>query len=370
MAKRSSKSKSGGKNVLRGIAIFLGVIIVLGAAGVLSSWITGWALTGEPDITKWQQSSTAEKEEAKTVAISNDGSKMLDGEAYTMPSGFAFLSTRSATKPNEYAAGGEVTISASTSNEFINGKYDWSLKFNNPNSEWAKGKTPDFFIDLDPTEDGRQCKVKYLAKFSEQIILTATLQGSESSDSCTIDCVRDLETGDYNWGLGHECDFNESLYIVQHLNWGEGTIYGDLDLISLEVNLTEDWKDCFRNFLNFSVTFKTCDLAKVEGTYLDKDYLAQTGDARVVINGGDWTYSNFIEGFDDYDKDHKDAIYYAWYKAWQEEQTNINWDSSYSCTYAGATVKTVSKSGYGEITGAACGKDVTPSVTLNKNVTF
>ena len=366
MAKRSTKTTKSKKNVFRGIATLLAGLIVLGAVGALSSWITGWTLTGEPNMSKWQQSdSKTDNTTSRTVAISNTGTKMQNGAEYDMPTGFAFLSASTPSKTEQYAPGGEITLSASLSNEYINGKFDWATVFKNPESEWAKGKSSDYYVGLEPIDGGRQVKVKYLAKFSEQIILTATLQGTESSDSCTIDCVKAVEISSRpEFG---STDFSDDIYIDIYHTLGEGTVLGNFEFKQLTMQLKTSFVSAFKNYLNFPVTVKS--------------YISNTGDnyevsanSGIAVEGPTIEYSMFIEGFDDYDQDHKDAIYYAWYKAHSDMggySNNIDFDISITYTYAGTAVKELIDSEMGMyLTGSCFGSGVEPSVTLNKNVTF
>ena len=49
-----AKSKKAGK----GIAIFIAIIIGIVIVGGCSSWITGWTITGSPDMSKWNQATS------------------------------------------------------------------------------------------------------------------------------------------------------------------------------------------------------------------------------------------------------------------------------------------------------------------------
>lgn len=170
------------------VAAVVAVLLVLAVVGLGSAWATGWAITGEVNPSNWKN--TAEATEPRTVAVTNDGQALTNGCTYDMPAGFTFLSARSVSSETlEYVAGGEITLTAELSNEYINGKFDWSADFANSSSAWAQGKVASYYVGLEPIDGGRQVKLNYLAPFSEQIILTATLQGTESSASCTIDCL-------------------------------------------------------------------------------------------------------------------------------------------------------------------------------------
>ena len=369
MAKRRTKTTTKSKNVLRGIATLLAGVMVLGAVGVFSSWVTGWTITGEPNMSKWQQSDSKDKGNTtpRTVAISNNGTKMQDGVEYDMPTGFAFLSAEAGSKTEEYAAGGEITLSASLSNEYINGRYDWTTTFKNPESEWAKGKTPDYYVKLEPIDGGRQVKVKYLAKFSEQIILTATLQGTESSDSCTIDCLNAYTLSDVSCEI---TDFTNEFSIEMSLAWGEGTVKGNFEFVSVNIIPTESFYTAFKNYLNFDVQE---NIFNPRGS--DSGYKVHVNYDYISIGGPDFEYSSLIKGFDDYDQDHKDAIYYAWWQAYRDlprnNNNNIQLGLIINYTYSGVIVSDFSESFIsGFLTGASCGIGVSPSVTLNKNVTF
>ena len=82
MAKSSkSSSKNNTAKILRTVATFLAGLMVLGAAGVFSSWITGWVITGEPNMSKWQQSDSKDEDkpaESKGILLFNQSTNRND----------------------------------------------------------------------------------------------------------------------------------------------------------------------------------------------------------------------------------------------------------------------------------------------------
>ena len=233
MSRTRNRQKRGGKV----IAIIIAAVLLLAAGGCAGAWGAGFALTGEANPTKWASLKPVELL-PRTVAITNEGQALTNGCTYDMPAtGFAFLS-EARNNYTEYVADGEITLTAEIDNEYINGKFDWSADFANASSAWAQGKVTSYYVGLEPIDGGRQVKVTYLAPFAEQIVLTATLQGTESSASCTIDCLKTvtLENPD-------SCGTDIADYIAfqSYYNYGVGTVEGDFELAYFRLELKQNF---------------------------------------------------------------------------------------------------------------------------------
>lgn len=72
---------------------------------------------------------------------------------------------------------------------------DWSIRFNNPSSNWATGKNIEDFVSLSVKQDGGpEAVVACLQPFGEQIIIDVQSRAySGVSASCTLDFARRIE---------------------------------------------------------------------------------------------------------------------------------------------------------------------------------
>lgn len=353
------------KNVVKGILTAFGGIIGILVIACAGAWGGIYAVTGEANPLNWAGLKNPTATTPRTVAISSEGEELKDGEAYAMPAGFTFLSARSTSSATtEYVAGGEITLTASLSNEYINGKFDWSADFKDPNAEWAQGKVAGYYVALEPSEDGRKVTVKYLAKFSEQIILTATLQGSDSSDSCTIDCLYDV----YIKKVNGNCHFTDYVCFNILTTFGDvGTVKGDVIIESVGISVDIDFQEQLKNFLKFDIKFK-----RYNGTGFAENEVSYDETGIYLDSNTFITPALFIEGFDDYDEEHQTAIKYAWYAANKATENGYNsmLDVVCSYSYAGTFIQTVENMEIVLLISAIQYSDLTPSVTLNKNVIF
>ncbi len=358
-----NKKKGGG--IGKVIACLLLVVII----GLGASWGTGFALTGEANPGNWKKQNS-EAVTPNTVAVTNDGQLMESGNVYNMPaSGFTFLSARStSSETTEYVAGGEVTLSAELSNEYINGKIEWSVNFPNPSSAWATGKVADYFISLTPSEDSRQVTLKYLAPFSEQIILTATLQGSESSDTCTIDCLYQVTSIVLS---EREYYFEDYVCLSMQGYYNEiGTLKGDYTFKNLYISIDEDFRSQVKNYLKFDIVFKPYvvnSFSELIEPSFDTDE-----DGFYLETNEQITPALFIEDFDTYDEAHQNAIKYAWYAAQRatNNSNNAYIDYGTNYNYKGTLIQSLEESDISFYVSARQYSNLTPSVTLNKNYVF
>ena len=71
---------------------------------------------------------------------------------------------------------------------------NWSIAWKNASSEWATGKVVTDYVTVTPTSDGAlTAKVKKLAAFGEQVIVTATSRVVSSlKATATVDCAKRL----------------------------------------------------------------------------------------------------------------------------------------------------------------------------------
>lgn len=101
---------------------------------------------------------------------------------------------------------------------------DWSVAWKNSSSEWATGKVVTDYVTVSPTADGAlTAKVKKIAAFGEQVIVTATSRVVTSlKATATVDCLKEVTvnfTDTPNFILGQTILFDSS-----KLSYGVGTL--------------------------------------------------------------------------------------------------------------------------------------------------
>lgn len=83
----------------------------------------------------------------------------------------------------------EATVTPDYIVDFIG--LDWTAEFQNPNSDWAKGKTVSDYVTVTPTSDGAHtATVECLQAFGEVIIIKALARGNEEVyGACTCNYI-------------------------------------------------------------------------------------------------------------------------------------------------------------------------------------
>lgn len=131
------------------------------------------------------------------VAASSDdvtdgeGNKLVSGVTYALPRALAY----SATSAESESASEGITVKASVLPEnAANKNVDFSVAFQNAESEWATGKSAADYISVTTTQTPGKATLKCLAPFGEQIVLTATsVANREFTATCTIDFWQRVE---------------------------------------------------------------------------------------------------------------------------------------------------------------------------------
>ena len=361
MAKRKGKSKHTLIKVIALSLVLVAVAYVITSL-VLAQWNPG----------KWGKSSKVSDEPQKPVlAICSEGEKLTDGSIYEMGRGLTLLTARDNVKKQEYAPAGEITLTATLSNEYINGEFDWAINF-------ADGRTAANNVSITPDISNRaNAKLRFLVPFNEQITVTATLRGSSSSDTCTVDCLRAAALNNWDVSL---YDFDDEALFSADVEFNEvGTVKGEFKLNEAVLTLKPGFQDMLNSYLNFKINILPyAQTQKIPAPY----QTFNAGGYSVEIIKTEWgdkiAYSDFIEGFDDYDEAHKEAIYYAWYQATENGdftswRGNLSLNISFDYIFNGVVATTYySESDFftGFLNGSLYGDGIAPSVTLNKNVVF
>ena len=353
-------NKKGAGSAVAKIVLGLVLAAICAFAG---AFVTGWTITGSPNPAHWVRQDEAGKQETSLMAVTSEGRKLLAGNSYAMPQAMTFVN-----KSTSYSKERQFSVTATLSNKYINGKFDWAVAFDNPASAWATGKVATYYVDVAPTSDGSAtATVKYIAAFNEPIKVTATLRGTEQSDSCTIDCLQTVDltliSNCPDDLLGDGCDMSFDL------KFGIGTTKGEFICKEASIGLTADFIEDLKSYLTFDINVKYIDFENVNGTLRGNQYYCNLADY--------YTYSMFIEDFDSYDDDHKDAIYWAWYQAYKDGrangyQSNLELSGKLDYVCCGVVVNTLSTSGYseGHLNGFDMGSEAAPNVILNQNFVF
>lgn len=120
--------------------------------------------------------------ESEVVAVDENGNEMNSTSVYEMPGAMLF---KSGGTPD----GVSVTLTATVYPETASNKtVDWSIAWQNPNGEFARGKTATDYATVTPTEDGSlTATVTCLQAFSTEIILvTVTTRDRGYTASCEL----------------------------------------------------------------------------------------------------------------------------------------------------------------------------------------
>lgn len=352
----AATTKHTGAKIIVGVAFLLAIVYV----------ITSLALGMQWNPLKWVNRDSAEQEEpnkTEIVAVSSDGKKLLTDNSYAMPQAMAFVN-----KQSTYSKSKEFNVTAELSNQYINGVFDWTVSFVNPSSAWATGKVAEYYVQVTPLSDGSAtATIKYISSFNEPINVTATLRGTDKSDSCQIDCVKNLEMVNV-WC--DATDFDDGVQGGCELEGTTGTVFAEYRVEDIYIQF--DFVDDVQKYLKFEINpiyyyhFKdelASEILHVEEQSENRLQLSYYSDTNLP-------YSAFIENFDAFDDEHKEAIYYAWYHAAKETGYMMIYLNLSLYVNGVDTGLSVNYEENHKISGAYFGQDVQPNVTLNQNVIF
>lgn len=337
------------------------MLILILALMAGAAYGTGYAITREVNPVEWVKGEAA-KASNEIIAYTTEGEPMLSGGSYAMPRGVIFMSQQ---KNSEYAPTGEFIVSATLENDYVNGAFDWSVTAAKP----ADGFTPEYYVQVEAIS-ATEAKVIYLSPFENQLKLTATLRGTDKSDSCQIDCVKSVELAN---SAPTPCfsDFEDSYELEQEILFKKGTVAGDFFAGEMTVTLDGDFVEAVKKYLKFDLNVITTHVEKnMTGTVErpENPYIIVTSNKIV-------DYSMFIENFNDYDEAHKEAIYYAWYQSYATLGRDNNAQISFKISYGYAGNAVTLLEGNEElcgISGGCYGSSITPegNVNINTNVIF
>ena len=87
-------------------------------------------------------------------------------------------------------AEGAYTVTAAVTPDYLTAeqKFDWTIAFNDPSSEWATGKTVTDYVTVTPAADGAATATVACAQaFGEPITVTCAVRGYELTATCSVD---------------------------------------------------------------------------------------------------------------------------------------------------------------------------------------
>ncbi|MCI8368129.1 MAG: hypothetical protein HFJ81_00640 [Clostridia bacterium] len=355
-----------------------GVIALILAAAIVIVCGVGSSVNGKwfknKDIQTWfkfwgQNSSQEETRAPWGGVVDGDGNEMNNEATYAMPAAMAFYSNSSDDiSQSLLLASPSVTVTCTHNFELNNIKVDWSV-------EYPSGANATDIITVTPESDGStRATVQCSAPFDTQITLKATLRGNtEKTATCAIDYVKRIERCNSISISG--TDFEEEGGLSCSTVFGSGTITGQLKVRQVFYRLLDTFEEDVQSYLKFDIAFKSYsegNLTLNKNTY-ENSYNAV---------GEVWAYDMFIKDFENYDEAHKNAIYFAWFAAYnngkylQNYRSIILLDVDIDVLYNGKTLQTFSETdyieprGYNYLNGETKGYSLAPDLDLNNGVIF
>lgn len=302
-----------------------------------------------------------------------EGKELENGETYAMPTSMVFSTLYSEPLASQLKlAPASVNVTVSHNFPLNNIKIDWAALY-------ADGTDASSAIKVTPTADGSTtAKVECLTAFSQPITLKASLRGdSENNATCSIDYVKRF-TGFENFGMCGN-DFDDSAGVEFYANFSQGTVMPDMYLDYITFYLKDDFTEAVKSYLAFDIEFTSYIMRNLKGSISEYN-----GKQLVTCEpGGGYSWAGFINGFNNLDDAHKNAIYYAWFHAWNDLHKTDSYysmmtaNTSVSGMYKGNSFGNVTETDYiggtpygFNLTGEQYGYDLTPSLSLNASIAF
>lgn len=354
------------KSAMRIGAIVFALVLLIGivtAVGIGSSWFKN------KNVRTWFNS-WGKNKNGGTVAISSTGEKINAGGEYNMPQAITVMPLAVSKETGQYVPSGEITLIANLSNEFIRGTFEFSSKFTESGTGWETDKNVSDYLQVTPSGSDT-VKLKVLAAFGAPIELTATLQGSDSAATCKIDYLKKF-VGDitmvamYNSDGGNP-DFGTNNKFVFDCTLGTGTVASeDIALADCSISLTSGFAEEVKKNLKFDITFTERILSGACVPDSEREF---------SFKNVQFDYSDFIKDFNTFSEQQKNAVYYAWYKGFNDAggYPNLLMTATAYHTYFGVSVGDNTRAQgatCGTLKGELKGKDIQPDTEFNTNIVF
>lgn len=193
MKRANSKSGSFGKTIG---AIVLAAVFAVGGA------VAGWYAHEQ----NWFGLTVkANAEETGGLVVTPDASEDETGPEEPQNPGIRIAAARMSAEEAASAGVSELSESAYSLTATVTPEYadqqqfDWTVQFNNAESEWASGKTASDYVTVTPAADGAAtATVSCSEEFAEPMTITCTVRGYDLTATCSVDYAQRI-TGMNVW---------------------------------------------------------------------------------------------------------------------------------------------------------------------------
>lgn len=301
--------------------------------------------------------------------VDGDGNKMNEVATYAMPASMAFYAAAPVAETVEQS-NPAVTITASHNFEYNNIAVDWS-------AEYPSGVSASDVLTVTPTSDGSlTASVSCSAPFSTQITLKVTSRDNpEVFATTTVDYIRRIDSV-ANLGKlfkaqeGKELNSSDATKLDADINFGVGTIYGDISVKSVRLYWDSNAVKCYSALLvnNMRDKYHLKDYVLGNISLVSDDNVHFASESTVI----DWSVSNLVNGYVNASSSEKQAIDYALYNGYKNFGSKVNIYSEYvlEVKYNGSVIQEYSRSAFTFVkwTGAKGAEELKPDLTFNTNV--
>lgn len=228
-------------------------------------------------------------------AYDGKGKKLNYSSTYELPENLIFAGI-----PNEGSNIYEVTFSVTSLT--AGAQQAWQLTD-------AEGNPTDKVILETSPDNTAAIIVKCKEPFENQLILKVyETDNKKNFVTCNIDFLKN--TTGFEFFEMYGTDFDDNIGCGYRLGYGVGTLEGKSRISRLRYFIDFDFQKKVQSMLTFPISFTAYSFAS--------DDLTETAYDNAIAADGTavYEYSMFINSFDDYDQEHKDAIYYAWNQAY------------------------------------------------------
>lgn len=192
---KNVKSKSGNFGKAIG-AIVLAAVFAVGGA------VAGWYAHEQ----NWFGLTVkANAEETGGLVVTPDASEDETGPEEPQNPGIRIAAARMSAEEAASAGVSELSESAYSLTATVTPEYadqqqfDWTVQFNNAESEWASGKTASDYVTVTPAADGAAtATVSCSEEFAEPMTITCTVRGYDLTATCSVDYAQRI-TGMNVW---------------------------------------------------------------------------------------------------------------------------------------------------------------------------